>query len=201
MKLLPFALCLLLLGSCQSETKPAAESKPLVASEASLDGEALIQRGRYLVTIGGCNDCHSPKVMTPHGPEADTTKLLSGHPAGMPTPPIDPGALKPGGWMQMGPDITTFVGPWGITYAANLTSDSATGVGAWGEDVFIRALRTGKHMGVASGRPIMPPMPWQYVSQMTDQDLRAVYAYLNSLPPVSNRVPEPLTPQQAMQIK
>jgi hypothetical protein len=96
----------------------------------------------------------------------------------------------------MSPDITAFAGPWGISYAANLTSDSATGIGAWTEEQFIKSMRTGKHLGAENGRPILPPMPWPFISKMTDEDLSAVYAYLKSLPPVSNRVPAPTPPNE-----
>jgi mono/diheme cytochrome c family protein len=189
------AMAMLIVSSCSSS--PAEEKKDDVSATKKLEGDALVQRGNYLVTIASCNDCHSPKNMTPMGPVADSTKLFSGHPANMPLPPIDPNALKPGGWINMAPDVTAFVGPWGISYAANLTPDSATGIGAWTEEVFIKTLRTGKHLGMDNGRPILPPMPWNYVSQMTDEDLSAVYAYLKSLPAISNRVPAPVPPDQA----
>lgn len=148
-----------------------------------------VSRGKYLTTIGGCNDCHSPKIMTAQGPTVDTTKILSGHPAGSKLPPI----VK-SDWFQMAPDLTAFVGPWGISYAANLTSDSATGIGAWPEETFIQTIRTGKHLGNPNGRNILPPMPWQEVAKMTDEDLKAVYAFLQSLPPINNKVPQPVAP-------
>jgi hypothetical protein len=96
----------------------------------------------------------------------------------------------------MAPDITSFVGPWGISYAANLTPDSATGIGAWTEDVFMKTLRTGKHLGMENGRPILPPMPWEFIGKMTDEDLSAVFAYLRNLPAISNRVPAPVPPNE-----
>jgi hypothetical protein len=96
----------------------------------------------------------------------------------------------------MSPSITAFAGPWGISYAANITSDSATGIGAWTEEQFMRTLRTGKHLGAATGRSILPPMPWYFIAKMTDEDLSAVYHYLKSLPPVNNRVPPPTPPQE-----
>ena len=148
-----------------------------------------VSRGKYLTTIGGCNDCHSPKIMTAQGPTVDTTKVLSGHPANSTLPPI----VK-SDWFQMAPDLTAFLGPWGISYTANLTSDSATGIGAWPEETFIRTIRTGKHLGNPNGRDILPPMPWQEVAKMTDEDLKAVYAFLQSLPPINNKVPEPVAP-------
>lgn len=158
----------------------------------------MIARGKYLVTVGSCNDCHSPKVFTAMGPEVDTTKMLSGHPAGSPLPPIDTNALHPGYWALGGPDLTTWVGPWGISYTANLTPDSSTGIGAWTEANFMGAMRTGKHLGMDGGRMILPPMPWNFIGQMTDEDLKSVFAYLKSLPAISNQVPAPLTPPDVM---
>ncbi len=193
------AMAVLALASCSSSNEQPSDKKTDdIAETRKLEGEALVKRGDYIVTAGGCNDCHSPKIMTPQGPVVDSTKLLSGHPAGSQLPPIDPAAYKPGNWVHMAPDVTAFVGPWGISYAANLTSDSATGIGAWTKEVFIKTLRTGRHLGLENGRPIMPPMPWNYVNQYTDEDLSAIYAYLHSLPAVNNRVPE-YTPPPAPQ--
>ena len=89
-------------------------------------------------------------------------------------------------------DLTAWSGPWGISYAINLTPDENTGIGSWSEETFTKALRTGRHMGVA--RPILPPMPWENFRNLSDEDLRAVYAYLRTIPPVKNRVPEPTPP-------
>lgn len=151
----------------------------------------MIQRGKYLVTLGGCHDCHSPKVFTPEGiPMPDETRLLSGHPAGTKLPDIDKRAYAPGFWYLMAPDLTAFVGPWGVSYGVNLTPDDQTGIGLWTEEIFIAALRSGKHMG--NGRPILPPMPWPYLAQATDDDLKALFAYLKSLPPIKNAVPAPV---------
>ena len=86
------------------------------------------------------------------------------------------------------------MGPWGVSYAPNLTPDETTGLGIWTEEMFLQALRTGRHMGTS--RPILPPMPWQVYGQMPEQDLKAIYAYLRSLPPVRNRVPEPVIVEQ-----
>jgi mono/diheme cytochrome c family protein len=155
--------------------------------------EEMVSWGEYLVTMGGCNDCHSPKVFTDMGPIPDTTKLLSGHMADAMLPPIDTSMVKPGKWvMTIGTDFTAWVGPWGISYAANLTPDEATGIGNWTDEVFIKALRTGKHMG--AGRPILPPMPWFNFAKATDEDLKAILAYLKSIPPISNKVPDPVPP-------
>jgi hypothetical protein len=179
--------------SCNNSSKnqEAVETKPPSADE-------MIKRGDYIVTTGSCNDCHSPKIMTQMGPIPDSTKLLSGHPATSPLPPINAESLKPGSWISMSPDITAFVGPWGISYAANLTPDSATGIGAWTEEQFINTVRNGKHLG--NGRDILPPMPWPFVGKLIDDDLKAVYAYLRSLPPISNRVPGPVPPPDVIKM-
>ena len=191
-------LTALLYLSC-NET--SADNKAPIAEKHELGQSELISRGKYIVSTSGCNDCHSPKIMTPKGPMIDSTKMLSGHPQGSPLPPIDKNALKPGGWVLMMPDLTAAVGPWGITYSANLTPDSTTGIGAWTETDFIAAMKTGKHLGHENGRPIMPPMPWENLAHMEDQDLKAVFAYLKALPPINNRVPTNLSPDDAAKLK
>ncbi len=178
-----------------NNSQPSAQ-ETTITQVRQQEKEDMIEHGRYLILVGGCHDCHTPKIMTPQGPVDDSTKWLAGHLAGTPLPPIDEKALKPGNWMLLSPDLTAFVGPWGISYPANLTSDSATGIGAWGEEAFVKAMRTGKHLGQPSGRPILPPMPWFNLAKMKEDDLKAIYAYLKSTPPVNNRVPAPLSPQE-----
>jgi mono/diheme cytochrome c family protein len=159
---------------------------------AAATQDSPIARGRYLVEFGGCHDCHSPKVMTAAGPVPDTTRLLSGHPAGSRLPPIPAGVLGPGRWGALTtPDLTAWAGPWGVSYTANLTPH-LTGLGSWTPELFIQTMRSGKHLG--TGRPILPPMPWYDVGKLTDDDLRAVFAYLRSLKPVANAVPPPVPP-------
>jgi mono/diheme cytochrome c family protein len=149
-----------------------------------------VERGKYLVEFGGCHDCHSPKVFTPEGiPMPDPKRLLSGHPAEDALPSLTSQMVAQGQWVLFSPDLTAAVGPWGVTFAANLTPDDQTGIGLWTEDVFIKALRNGKHMG--AGRPIMPPMPWFNMANVSDEDLGAIFAYLKSLPPITNPVPAP----------
>lgn len=153
-----------------------------------------VKRGEYLVTIGGCNDCHSPKIMTEHGPEPDPTRLLSGHPSDAPLPKItDPGMAKPGQWLLFNDMFTSGTGPWGTSFAANLTPDD-TGIGTWTFPQFKKAIREGKSKGLDGTRPLLPPMPWFNYALMSDEDLQAVYAYLRSLPPVKNVVPAALPP-------
>jgi mono/diheme cytochrome c family protein len=153
-------------------------------------GPGPVERGKYLVWTGGCNDCHTPKKMGAQGvPELDTARLLSGHPEEPKLPP--PPALPPGPWLALFSwDLTAAAGPWGVSYAVNLTPDENTGIGIWTEEMFVKAMRTGKHMGTS--RPILPPMPWETIKNYTDEDLKAIFAYLRSIPPVKNRVPEPI---------
>ncbi len=161
--------------------------------EKTMTKEELIANGKYLVNLGGCNDCHSPKVMTKMGPVPDTTRLLSGHPADEPVAPFDAKMVAPGQWVLAGGnDFTDWVGPWGISFSANLTPDSSTGIGAWKFQDFLNTLRNGKHLG--TGRDLLPPMPWQPIGQLKDSDLKAIFTYLQSLPAIHNQVPNPVPP-------
>ncbi len=157
-----------------------------------LSQDELIARGKYIVTTSGCGDCHTPKIMTPHGPDFDTTRNLAGFPEGDTLPPLDLKTVAPGNWYVTEKNLAAWVGPWGISYASNLTPDKETGIGTLSEEMFIKTLREGKFMGV--GRPLLPPMPWQVIGQKTDEDLKAIYAYLISLPPIKNKVPDPVPP-------
>jgi hypothetical protein len=173
-------LCVLVLAGCAREPGQAG------------NGDTQLARGRYLVTLGGCNDCHTPKLLGPSGPVPDTSRFLSGHPADAKIPPIPPGVLSPDGWGALvSPGLTAWAGPWGVSFTANLTPD-ATGLGSWTAEQFIRTMRTGKHLGV--GRPILPPMPWYDIGQLTDEDLRAIFAFLRTIKPVQNAVPAPIPP-------
>jgi hypothetical protein len=125
-------------------------------------------------------------------PSPDTSRLLSGHPAANGIPNFDPAMVGPGKFIMGSQDLTAWAGPWGVSFPFNLTPDSITGLGAWTEDAFIKTLRSGKHMGAAAGRPILPPMPWFDFAAMTDDDLKAVFSYLRTLKPISNKVPDPI---------
>lgn len=170
-----------------------SESKNKEGITEVVDKEAQIKRGEYLVTIMGCNDCHSPKVMTPHGPEVDSAHMLSGHPAAMPVAKVDASQLQ--SWIFFNQNLTAFVGPWGVSFAANLTSDE-TGIGNWTEAQFLKAIREGKYKGMDNTRPLLPPMPWPGFAKASDDDLKAIFAYLKSTPPVENRVPAPVAPDK-----
>ncbi len=155
-----------------------------------LTKEESIKRGEYLVQFGGCNDCHSPKILKPNGPVPDKMRLLSGHPSDSKMPTINLSLVESGKWILFSDDLTLAVGPWGVTFATNLTPDKQTGIGLWTEEIFINTMRTGKHMG--AGRPILPPMPWFNLEHLEDEDLKAIFAYLQSLKPVKNLVPAPI---------
>jgi mono/diheme cytochrome c family protein len=169
-------------------------NRPPAAPHA--DNVAQVERGRLLVSIGGCNDCHTPmKFDADVGmPVPDMTRMLSGHPEGAPDPAGSPGGQDMG---VIGATMTSFKLPFGTVYTANLTPDPATGLGSWTEEMFVRAVRTGRHMG-GSGRPILPPMPWPNVGQQTDDDIKAIFAYLRSIPAIRNDVPAPKVPDAVM---
>jgi len=158
----------------------------LKASGQSEVAAKRIERGKYLVTIMFCNDCHTPYKMGPKGAEPDMSRMLSGHPEAMKLPPPP----KPSGpWIVAFTGTNTaFAGPWGISYTSNLTPDKNTGLGIWTEDMFLKAMKTGKHIGTS--REIQPPMPWPWIGQATDEDLKAIFAYLKSVPPITNHVPD-----------
>jgi hypothetical protein len=158
------------------------------------DRAARVERGRYLVGAMMCNDCHTPLAMTANGPAPDMSRMLSGHPQDklMPAAPT----LPEGPWNTVVADtLTAWSGPWGVSYTKNLTPDRETGLGEWTEEEFVATIRGGRHRG--RGRQLLPPMPWQMIGTLTDADLSAMWAYLQSIPAVSNRVPEPLPPAHA----
>ncbi|HEY8182004.1 MAG TPA: diheme cytochrome c-553 [Thermoanaerobaculia bacterium] len=154
----------------------------LCAMPIFAQSSALVERGKYLVTIGGCGDCHTPKNAAF---EPDSTRLLAGAPSNASAP------SKPKkGEVVSAAGSTAFHGPWGISYAANLTPDPTTGiVEEYNEAKFIKAMRTGK---TPDGGTILPPMPWQNYAKMTDDDLKATWAYLQSIKPVKNKVKPPV---------
>ena len=169
-------------------TATAAKNSAKAAEQvkAQQAAQAKIKRGEYLVGFGGCNHCHTPWIMGKQGPEPDMSRKLSGHPASLKMP-ASPKLEGEWGWAAAGSN-TAFSGPWGVSYAANLTPDRLTGLGIWDEAMFRKTMRTGRHWGVA--RPILPPMPWENLNQLTDEDLGAIYSYLRTLKPVHNQVPD-----------
>jgi hypothetical protein len=195
---LSFSLCLLLLislGSCKdAEAKKDYQPAPKETEKVALSKEQLVKRGEYLVTSIGCQDCHSPKRMGERGPEYIPELSFSGYQANNELPPISQDALDKG-WVLMSPDLTAAVGPWGVSFAANLTSDD-TGIGTWSFEQFKRSLTEGKLKGQPNGRTLLPPMPWENFKNLKEEDLRAMYEYFLSTEPVNNPVPPPIPPQK-----
>ncbi len=148
--MIPKALCAALLLS-------AVTAAPALADERT-------ERGKYLVTIGGCNDCHTPGHLLG---KPDMARALGGSEVGFELPGL------------------------GVFHGPNLTPDKATGLGEWTEEQIVTALRAGKR---PDGRMLAPIMPWMSFAVLTDADAQAIAAYLKSLPPVANKVPGPFGP-------
>jgi hypothetical protein len=168
-----------------AESQAAAPAAPTsVAAER-------VARGAFLVHMGGCDDCHTTKKMGPNGPEPDLSRRLAGHPQEMVMPPAP--QLPPGPWVAtVAGTLTAWSGPWGVSFTQNLTPDPETGLGKWTEEEFLAALQTGRHQG--RGRQILPPMPWQVYSTLPEEELKAIWAFLQTVPPIRNKVPDPLPP-------
>ena len=149
--------------------------------------------GEHLVNIIGCADCHTPKMMTDHGPEPNPDLHLSGHPADAPPIQADRAKMEQLGQVVANSHFTSYAGPWGISYSSNLTPHQ-TGLGAWTEEQFFTAIREGKSKGMENGRPLLPPMPWFNFAKMKDAELSAIFAYLKTIKPVDNVVPNPKPP-------
>lgn len=181
-------------GCSDSRETTAATAKSTVQDESE-----LVRRGEYLVTVAACNECHSPKVFTGEGRMPDPDRLLSGHPQNEKLSEITGEALA-NRWVLWNEHSTAVVGPWGVSFAANLTPDE-TGLGNWSFEQFKTALRHGKFKGLEGSRDLLPPMPWRGYSRFTDDDLNAIFSYLRSLPPVSNLVPAPVPPSTVQSSK
>jgi mono/diheme cytochrome c family protein len=126
---------------------------------AAMTQEQKIARGEYLSHVCGCVDCHTPGFFYN---DPDWKRNLSGSELG-------------------------WEGPWGTSYARNLTPDPETGIASWSEDDIVKTFRTGQR---ADGSKVLPPMPWPSFSTMTDEDAYCLAAYLKSLPPVKHKVPD-----------
>ena len=189
-------LATLLAAACTPESKPVVADEDVYeipGTPAPPTEAEMIQRGKYLVTVIGCNDCHSPKIMTEHGPEPDPARMLSGYNASENLPPMDKNAGQ-NGWVLFNMNLTAAVGPWGTSYAANLTPDE-TGIGAWTFDNFKTAIQKGKYKGMEGSRDLLPPMPWQMYRNLKEEDLKSIFTYLKSIPKVNNQVPAPKPPK------
>ena len=138
------------------------------ASMALAADPAAVARGKYLVTISGCNDCHTPGYF--FGKPDMTARFLGGSDVGFEIP-----------------GVGVFVGP-------NLTPDKATGLGNWTDAQVLAALQKGER---PDGRMLVPIMPWHAFANLTKEDAEAIVAFLRSLPPVSHKVPGPFGPAEA----
>jgi mono/diheme cytochrome c family protein len=183
----------IVIAACSQPPAPAAAPPPAAAPAAAPAADP-VKRGEILVTVGGCHDCHTPKKLTPTGPVPDLDRALSGHPQDI---VIKAPNQVPNGspWTTSTNDtLTAWSGAWGVSFAANLTPDKETGLGMT-ERNFVIALKTGSHLGTA--RPILPPMPWEWYSKLPEDELKAIYAYLKTIPPIKNQVPNPIPPAGA----
>jgi mono/diheme cytochrome c family protein len=127
---------------------------------------AQVARGKYLVTLGGCNDCHTPGSFFG---KPDSARFLGGSEVGFEIPEL------------------------GVFYGPNLTPDKDTGLGSWTSAQIVTGIQTGKR---PDGRMLAPIMPWRAFAKLTKSDALAVAAFLKSLPPVKNQVPGPFGPSQ-----
>ena len=149
----------------------------------------MVQRGKYLVdTLGACGHCHTPRA----GAEYNMDMYLAGHPANAPYPRYNFSMMQQNIFILTSPQMSAFSGPFGTSFASNLTPDKETGLGEWTEKMFIDAMRTGHHQGNKSNRKIFPPMATKHYAQMNDADLKAIWAYLRTIKPVKNEVNPPL---------
>jgi len=180
-------IVLVIWNSCEPADDSSADTQDIASAEVD-----MVKRGEYLVIAMGCDDCHSPKIYTDAGPEPDMSKRFMGHPADMVLPEFSTEGLPPG-WVTTNEHFTAWVGPWGVSFSGNITSDES-GIGNWTEENFFRAIREGKFKGLENGRPLLPPMPWPQYRYLNDEDLRAIFAYLRTTTPIRNVVPPPIPP-------
>jgi mono/diheme cytochrome c family protein len=135
-------------------------------AQSAIAASPQIERGKYLVIVGGCGDCHTPGGLTG---KPDATRFLGGS---------DVGFAIPGQ---------------GVFVGRNLTPDKATGLGDWTEAQIAKVMTTGER---PDGRVLAPVMPWRALSKLTQSDALAIVAYLRSLPPVKNAVAGPFGPDE-----
>ena len=154
-----------------------------------MDKEIEIKMGKILTEEFGCVDCHTPKIIINDQIMIDEKKLFSGHPQDNILPDFPPELVGPGKWRGLyTSSMTAWGGPWGISYSANLTPDKQTGIGNLSEENFMSVIKLGIHSSLS--RKMLPPMPWNEVSRLGDDELRAIFVYLKSLKPIKNKVPE-----------
>ena len=192
---LAFLLGIFIFTQCQPSAKEVDQEIVEEKKAQDFGGYATKEElGEHLVGVAGCHDCHTPKKMGPNGPEFDLDRALSGHPSNEPIPDLDRKALEAKA-IATNHGLTTWFGPWGVSFTANITSDP-TGIGNWSLEQFTMAVRGGKSKGLATNRNLLPPMP--LMKDLTDQEIEAIFAYLKSTKPINNVVPQALPPASAM---
>ena len=188
------AVLILLLGSTMAckeasrhETSDIKIAEVADISETTGNESEIVARGAYLVGVIGCADCHTPKKMTEQGPVLDMDRYMMGFDASRPLPPV-PDKVPIGPWVLFSGELTAAVGPWGTSYAGNLTPHE-TGIGNWTLENFRKALKEGKYKGQDNSRLLMPPMPVEAYRNLSDEDVQAIFTYLRSIKPIENIVP------------
>jgi mono/diheme cytochrome c family protein len=138
----------------------------LGTSAIGAQAQSSVERGKYLVTLGGCSDCHTPGTFLGH---PDISRYLGGSDVGFAIPGL------------------------GVFAGANLTPDKETGIGNWSTQEIVTAITTGKR---PDGRMLAPIMPSEALSQLSRDDAEAIAAYLKSIKPVANKVAGPFGPTE-----
>lgn len=185
---------------CGSSPKSTFEPQKESTTSAYVERYRLyrIERGKQLVNLGGCDKCHTPKKTTLLGTESDPERFLSGYPEGEPLPELPDSEVGSREWENAfyTTDGTVWVGSWGVSFAANITPDPETGIGNWTEKQFIETFRGSDHIG--DGGTARSAMPMDAYSQLSDEELRSIYLYLQAIKPIKNKVPEPIRPGQTL---
>lgn len=181
-----FMILILSCGKTKEESLISKNETAIATSDNS------VERGKYLVTVMDCNACHTPNILTDQGPKPDMSRMLSGYPDNRPVPAFDGGSVSKGVLFPH-PDLTAAMGPWGISFAGNLTPDPS-GIGSWSLEQFSKAIREGKFKGLDGSRSLMPPMPWISYKSLSDADVEAIFNYLKTIPAIDNVVPAHVAP-------
>jgi mono/diheme cytochrome c family protein len=149
-------------SNCTRLAAAAAISAVLLATASA--AESQVERGKYLVTISGCSDCHTPGTFLG---KPDMAQFLGGS------------------------DVAFEIPGLGAFAGANITPDKETGIGSWTTEQIVTAIQTGQR---PDGRALAPIMPWRDFAAMSKADAIAVAAFLQSLPPVKHKVAGPFRP-------
>jgi len=186
-------------AGCSQATKSTFEPQKESTTSAYIERYRIyrIERGKQLVNLGGCDKCHTPKVKTILGLESDPERFLSGYPEQEPVPEVPVTESGRGDWENVfyTTDGTVWVGRWGVSFAANITPDPETGIGGWTEERFIDAFRDGMH--TSDENAVTPPMPMDAYSQLSDEELRSIFLYLQTVRPIKNKVPASIRPDDS----